>query len=85
MNVEIIIALDEGIDINLIRKECDKFYPIRKVSYMYDRWGLIKEGSKDSPADMPNKIYEFMLKHRTIYDEKERRLLKDWQEKQRKS
>ena len=85
MNVEIIIALDEGIDINLIRKECDKFYPIRKVSYMYDRWGLIKKSSKDSPADMPNKIYQFMLKHRTIYDEKERRLLRDWQEKQRKS
>lgn len=85
LNVEIIIAFDEGIDINLVRKECDKFYPIRKVSYIFDRWGLIKEGSKDSPADMPNKIYEFMLKHRTVYDEKERRLLRDWQEKQRKS
>lgn len=85
LSVEIIIALDEGIDINLVRKECDKFYPIRKVSYMYDRWGLIKEGSKDSPADMPNKVYEFMLKHRNIYDEKERRLLRNWQEKQGKS
>ena len=85
LNVEIIIALDEGIDINLIRKECDKFYPIRKVSYMYDKWGLIKKGSKNSPADMPNKIYEFMKKHRVVYDEKERRLYKDWLEKQGKN
>ena len=85
LNVEIIIALDEGIDINLVRKECEKFYPIRKVSYMYDKWGLIQKGSKDSPADMPNKIYEFMKKHRTVYDEQERRLYKDWLEKQGKN
>ena len=55
------------------------------VSYMYDKWGLIKKGSKDSPADMPNKIYEFMKKHRTVYDEQERRLYKDWLEKQGKN
>lgn len=85
LNVEIIVALDEGIDINHIRKECDKFYPIRKVSYIYDRWGLIKEGSKDSPADMPNKVYNFLLKHRTIYDENERREYHKWLENQRKS
>lgn len=85
LDVEIIIALDEGIDINHIRQECDKFYPIRKVSYMYDKWGLIDKGSKDSPADKENKIYNFLLKHRTIYDESERRKLKTWQEKQAKN
>lgn len=85
LNVEIIIALDEGIDINCIRQECDKFYPIRKVSYIYDKWGLIEKGSKDSPADKENKIYNFMLKHRTVYDESERRKLKEWQEKQAKN
>jgi len=85
LNVEIIIALDEGISINHIRKECDKFYPIRKVSYMYDRWDLIKKGSKDSPADMQNKIYNFLRKHRTVYDESERRKFKIWQEKQGKN
>ena len=52
---------------------------------MYDKWGLIQNGSKDSPADMPNKIYEFMKKHRTVYDDQERRLYKDWLEKQRKN
>ena len=38
---------------------------------MFDRWGLLKNGSKDSPADMENKIFNFMFKHRTVYDEKE--------------
>lgn len=69
LNVEICICLDEGIDINHIRKECEKFYHIRPVSYMYDSWGLLKKGSKDSPADMENKIFNFMFKHRKIYDE----------------
>lgn len=85
LNVEIIIALDEGIDINLVRKECDKFYPIRKVSYVYDRWKLIEKGSKDAPADMPDKVYKFMVKHRTVYDDKERRLLREWQEKRKRN
>lgn len=85
LNVEIVVALDEGIDINHIRQECDKFYPIRKVSYIYDRWDLIKKGSKDSPADMPNKVYNFLLKHRVLYDESERRKLRDWQERQVKN
>ena len=85
LNVEIIVALDEGIDVNHVRKECEKFYPIRKVSYIYDTWGLIKKGSKDSPADMPNKVYQFLFKHRYQYNEDERRELFKWQEKQRKN
>lgn len=85
LGVEIIVAFDEGIDINHVRQECDKFYPIRKVSYMFDKWGLLEKGSKDSPADKPNKVYNFMLKHRVVYDESERRKLKIWQEKQEKN
>lgn len=85
LGVEIIVAFDEGIDINHVRQECDKFYPIRKVSYMFDKWDLLEKGSKDSPADKPNKVYNFMLKHRVIYDESERRKLKIWQEKQEKN
>ena len=34
---------------------------------------------------MPNKIYNFLFKHRTVYDEKERKLYKDWLEKQNKN
>lgn len=84
LNVEIIIALDEGLDINLIRKECDKFYGIRKVSYVYDKWGLIPEGSKNSPADANNKICKFLFKHRILYDDYERGEYKRWQDKLKK-
>lgn len=85
LNVEIVIALDEGLDINLIRKECDKFYQIRKVSYIYDRWDLIPKGSKDSPADAKNKIYNFLFKHRVPYDNNERKEYRIWQEKAKKN
>lgn len=71
LNVEIIICLDEGISIEHIRKECEKFYGIRPVSYIYDKWGLIDKGSKDSPADKPNKIYNFLFNHKIKYDKKE--------------
>ncbi len=68
LNVEICICLDEGITLNHIRNECEKFYNIRHVSYIYDTWGLLKKGSKDSPADLPDKQYRFMFKHRVQYD-----------------
>ena len=66
---EIIICFDNDVDINHIRYCCEKFYHIRKTSYMRDRWGLL--GEKDSPADTRNKIYEFMVQFRTEYNEKE--------------
>ena len=71
LNVEIILAFDEGLSIDHIRKECEKFYGIRPVSYIYDKWGLIEKGSKDSPADKPNKVYNFLFNHRFKYDELE--------------
>ena len=64
-----VIALDKDVDINEVRHVCEKFYRLRKVSYIYDRWDLL--GEKDSPADARNKIYEFLFKYRVIYDEKE--------------
>lgn len=84
LNVDIVVCLDEGIDINHIRKECDKFYGLRNVYYIYDKWNLIKKGSKDSPADLPNKQYEFMFKYKIKYDEKERKCFQDWQENKRR-
>ena len=58
---------------------------MRPLYYMFDKWGLLEKGSKDSPADKPNKVYNFMLKHRVVYDESERRKLKIWQERQVKN
>ncbi len=69
LDVEIIIALDKDISINEIRHMCEKFYGIRRVSYLYDKYDLI--GEKDSPADSMNKIFEFMMKFRIPYDGKE--------------
>ena len=72
LNVEIIIALDKDIDINHVRHCCEKFYGIRKVSYIYDTHDLI--GKKDSPADASSKIFDFFMKYRKEYDEKEHEL-----------
>ena len=66
---EIVICFDNDVDINHIRYTCEKFYHIRKVSYMYDKWELLKP--KSSPADATNKIYDFLFKYRVIYDEYE--------------
>lgn len=69
---EIVIALDQDVDINEIRHLAEKFFRLRKVSYIYDKWGLL--GKKDSPADACNKIYDFLFKHRVVYSEKEHQL-----------
>lgn len=66
LNVEIVICLDNDVAIEDIWNICEKFYGIRKVSYIKDKWGLL--GDKDSPADARNDIYDFLLRHREIYD-----------------
>lgn len=69
LNAEIVVALDKDVDINEVRFICEKFYHIRPVSYIYDKWDLL--GEKDSPADKGDKIYQFLFKHRVKYDENE--------------
>lgn len=66
LNCEIIIAFDKDIDIDHIRHCCEKFYGIRKVSYIWDKYDLL--GEKDSPADAQNKIFEFLMQYRVTYD-----------------
>lgn len=72
LDAEITIALDKDVDINEIRFICEKFYRIRPVSYILDKWNLLD--AKDSPTDKGNKIYQFLFKHRVKYDEKEHSL-----------
>lgn len=72
LNAEIVIALDKDVDINEVRFICEKFYRIRPVSYIYDKWNLLE--AKDSPTDKGNKIYQFLFKHRIKYDENEHKL-----------
>lgn len=69
LDSEIVIALDKDVDINEVRHICEKFYRIRPVSYIYDRWDLLDK--KDSPTDKGDKIYRFLFKHRVKYDENE--------------
>ena len=64
---EIVIALDKDVPIEEVWSICEKFYRIRKVSYIWDTHNLL--GEKDSPADASNKIYQFLFKHRIVYDE----------------
>lgn len=75
LNVDIIIAFDKDVSANEVRKECEKFYGIRNVYYVYDKWNILSE--KDSPADMPNKQYEFMFKYKIKYDEAEHKEMKN--------
>ena len=83
LDIEIIIAMDKGIDINHIRSMCERFYGIRKVTYIYDKYDLLED--KQAPMDLPDKQYKYLLKHRIIYDEKEHNhYLKYLDEKERK-
>ena len=72
LGTEVIIAMDKDVDINEVRHMCEKFYHIRPISYIYDKWDLL--GKKDAPVDKGNKIYQFLFKHRVKYDEKEHKL-----------
>ena len=70
LNVDIVIAMDNDISIEEVRHMANKFYGIRNVYYIYDKWNLIPK--KSSPADCSNKIFNFLMKHKIKYDENER-------------
>ena len=63
---EIVIALDNDVPIEEVWHICEKFYNVRKVSYIRDSHQLL--GKKDAPADANNKIYNFLFKYRVVYD-----------------
>lgn len=68
LNVEIIIAFDEGIPEEFIKIQCDKFYPIRNVSYIKNIGNIMK--SKESPGDLHDKAYKVLLNRRVKYNGK---------------
>jgi hypothetical protein len=82
LDIPITIAWDKDISLYHIRQTCSRFFGIRQTFYIYDKWDLLA-GKKDSPADAPNKIYNFLFKHRIEYTEKEHNLyLKEKQERE---
>lgn len=72
LNVNIIISMDKDIPLEEVRHLCSKFYNIRNVYYTYDSYDLL--GAKDSIADAPNKIFNFLMKYKIKYDNKEHEL-----------
>lgn len=68
---EVVIALDNDLSVQDYRHMCERFYGIRIVSYIHDKWNLLPP--KSNASDASNKIYEFLFKHRVRYDEKERK------------
>jgi DNA primase len=72
LNVDVVIAFDKDVSLHHVRATCNKFYGIRNVYYMYDKWDIL--GKKDSPADLSDKIYKFMFKHKIKFDEKEKKM-----------
>lgn len=67
LNVNIIISMDKDVSLVEVRHMCSKFYNIRNVYYTHDSYDLL--GAKDSVADAPNKIFNFLMKHKIKYDE----------------
>ena len=66
---EIVIAMDKDVPLVEVWHMCSKFYRKRRVSYIYDKYGLLKD--KESPADAQNKVYEFLFKYRVHYGEQQ--------------
>jgi DNA primase len=69
LGVKIIVALDRDVDRQEVRHICEKFYGIRPVYYIWDKYDLLK--SKDSPADAKNKIFEYLMEYKIKYDDSE--------------
>lgn len=66
LNVDIVVSMDKDVSIEEVRHICEKFYGIRNVYYTWDKWNLLDE--KDSIADKPNKVYDFLFKYKIKYD-----------------
>lgn len=77
---EVVVALDKDVPIEEVWNICEKIYIHKKVSYIWDSWGLL--GEKDSPADASNEIYKFLFEHRVRYDsDKQRQYMNKLNEK----
>lgn len=75
LNVDIILAMDNDVSVEEVRHMANKFYRMRNVYYIYDKWDLIPQ--KSSPADCSNKIFNFLMKHKVKYDKHEHQLYQE--------
>lgn len=67
-DVEIVIAFDKDImeSEDFLISQCKMFSKFRKVSYIYDKYGIL--GEKDSPIDKGYKRWDYLLRHRILVD-----------------
>lgn len=65
---EIIIAMDKDVPLYEVLNMCEKFYRYRNVSFIYDKFDILKE--KDSPADANMTDYQRLFENRILYDNK---------------
>ena len=68
LNVDIVICFDNDVSEAHMKKMCKKFFRYTNAYYMADQWNLL--GERDSPADLPNKQYEFMFKYKIKFEDK---------------
>lgn len=69
LDVSIVVAFDKDVTLQHIRYTCEKFYKLREIYYIYDKYDLLKE--KESPADASNKVFNYLFKYKTKYNESE--------------
>lgn len=68
---EVIVCLDLDVPIEEVMSICDKFYGLRKVSFIYvPKDERDKFGPKDSPCDASNDVYERLFVNRIEYDDR---------------
>jgi len=67
LNVDIVVALDEGVTLEHIKNQCRKFSMYRNVYYIYDTEGIL--GEKDSPADLCDEKYKYLLNRKVKFEE----------------
>lgn len=65
LDVEICIAFDKDVELEHIFNICKELNYFRKVSYIQDKWNLLKE--KDAPVDRGYKKWNYLFKNRIIY------------------
>lgn len=68
---EVIVCLDLDVPIEEVMSICDKFYGLRKVSFIYvpkDERDMFNP--KDSPCDASNDVYKRLFINRIEYDDR---------------
>lgn len=75
---EIVLCMDEDVCIDEVRFMANRLYEndnSKKISYIYDSWGIMD--SKQSPADLRAKTFDFLFENRIVFDVSERQAYKD--------